>query len=770
MPQNIQRAAVIGAGNMGAGIAAHLANAGVPVLLLDRANTDGGPRNAPADKAVARQLASGGFMHPRCAELVSTGNIDDDLGHIAEADWIVEAVFEDLEVKRALYRLIDAARKPGSIVSSNTSTIPLSQLTEGLGAAFERDAVITHFFNPPRAMKLLELVGGRRTGAEVLARAAAACDQVLGKTVIRCRDTPGFIANRIGNYWMSVAVLEAMALGLTVEQADAVMGVPFGMPRTGIFGLFDYVGVNLVPLVWGSFMQTLATDDAHRRHDITRDVFISRMLARGQSGRQAGAGFYRNLEVDGRRSREALDLKTGDYRPLQPVQLDSLDLAGGDLRALCGCDDAAGRYAWRVLSHVVAYSADVAPEIADSVTDIDTAMRLGYNWSLGPFELADRVGLDLLAERLQAEGRAVPPLLAQAQARGGFYVDGLGLRPTAAAPAAETEPAPLSYAGLRRHQTRVGGHAAASLWDLGQGVLGVELHTKMNACNDGVVAVLESVPAQVAAGFRAVVIGNDHPRAFSVGADLASFVALARAQDWAGLTRFVERGQSALQALQEAPFPVVGAPFGLTLGGGCELQMACHASVAHADLAAGQPELKVGILPGWGGCTRLLERWAERRGGDALAGAMRAFTVITEGATSASAMAAVDMALLRPTDRIVFNRDRLLQQARDVAVAMTADHQPPTAPTWRVPGSAGADELMATLNEAFGLRAISQHDLVVARAIAAVLTGGSAAPGTRLTARDILRLEVQHMVELARMPASLARMEHMLATGKPLHN
>ncbi|WP_285415031.1 3-hydroxyacyl-CoA dehydrogenase/enoyl-CoA hydratase family protein [Variovorax sp. efr-133-TYG-130] len=771
MHVELSRAIVIGAGNMGAGIAAHLANAGISVLLLDRPMVDARSRNELAEQAVERQLRGAGFMHPDRAQLVESGNVEDDLARVSEADWIVEAVFEDLEIKRELYAKLERLRKPGSVVSSNTSTIPLAHLTEGLGDAFARDFVVTHFFNPPRVMKLLELVGGKKTSPDVIERVASWCDRLLGKTVIHCRDTPGFIANRIGNYWMSVAALEAKSLGLTVEEADAVMGAPFGIPRTGIFGLFDYVGVNLVPLVWGSFMKSLSADDAHRQHDVTRDPFITRMLELGRTGRAVGSGFYRTTEKGGKKIREALDLSSGEYRAVRAVQLASLDAAGRDLRSLCEQPDRGGRYAWNVLSHLVSYTSEIGPEIAGDVASIDVALRLGYNWSFGPFELADRVGVAWLAERLSAESRPVPALLKKAVEQGGFYSGERWLSTTGQWMGAVAGSGALAFSAIRRLAPRVAGNDSASLWDIGEGVLALEVHTKMNACNEQVVDLIEAAPGHVSQGFRALVIANDHPRAFSVGADIGSFVTYVKGRDWAGLVRFVERGQSALRALRMAHFPVVGAPFGLALGGGCELQLCCDASVAHAELNAGLPELKVGILPGWGGCTRLLERWIERSGGDAHLAASKVLEVLIDGTPSGSALVAVDRGLLRRTDRITMNRDRLLEDARQLALELAdGDYRPASVLHWSVLGADGAAELYARVDEQRTNLGFSEHDMVVVRAIAEVLSGGDVAAGTAVTDMDILALEVDRMVALAKTPKSLARMEHMLQTGKPLRN
>ncbi|WP_083830834.1 3-hydroxyacyl-CoA dehydrogenase NAD-binding domain-containing protein [Herbaspirillum lusitanum] len=389
MGTSIKKAVVIGAGSMGSGIAAHLANAGMNVVLMDIVPKEGG-RSSVAENAIQRQLATGGFMLPAYASLVRAANIEDDFADVADADWIVEAVIEDMAVKSNLYKSIEAVRKDDSIVSSNTSTIPLSHLTEGLGKRFAGDFLITHFFNPPRYMRLLELVSGPETHRSTVMRTRRICDEVLGKTVIDCRDKPGFIANRIGNYWMSVATLEAIKHGLTVEEADAVMSRGFGVPKTGIFGLFDLVGINLVPLVWRSLLDILPKDDDHHHFDLTKNSFIGTMLEKGLIGRKGKGGFYRQTGKGKDRIRETIDLNSGEYRLEQSPTLDALDTAGKNLRKLCEHDSAAGRYTWSVLKHLVCYSSEVAPSVADDVISVDTAMQRGYNWSEGPFQLADR--------------------------------------------------------------------------------------------------------------------------------------------------------------------------------------------------------------------------------------------------------------------------------------------------------------------------------------------------------------------------------------------
>lgn len=415
----IRRAAVLGAGSMGAGIAAQFANAGVPVDLLDIPGQ--GDRDGPARAGVARVAAARAFASPEAEALVSPGNVEDHLDRLAHVDWIVEAVIERLDIKRALFARVDGARKPGSVVSSNTSTLLRADLVAGQSAAFAQDFVITHFFNPPWVMRLVELVGGPETPPGHLDRVAEASRAVLDKVPVICRDTPGFIANRIGCFWMAAAALEAMRLGLTPQQADAVHGA-FGIPRTGVFGLFDLIGIDLVPHVWGSLHRSLTAQDAFQRFDITADPLFRRLVAEGRHGRKTGAGFYRKA-ADG--TREMLDLGSGDYTPEGPAPVLP---GGGDLAVLVADAGSLGAYAAAVLGHVVAYAAEHAPAIAADVAAVDTAVELGYSWREGPFRLADRVGAGLIAGRLRDAGQPVPLLLSAAAGMGGFYRDGRALR------------------------------------------------------------------------------------------------------------------------------------------------------------------------------------------------------------------------------------------------------------------------------------------------------------------------------------------------------
>jgi len=758
---SVQRAAVVGAGTMGAGIAAQFANAGIPVVLLDTA-APGPQRDARARAGVERQLAAGGFMRADRSRLVTTGCVEDDLGLLRDADWIVEAVIENAAIKRDLYGRIDAVRKAGAAVSSNTSTIRLATLAEGLPPGLAADLAITHFFNPPRAMRLLELVTGPATAPATAALLRDAGERLLGKTLVDCRDTPGFIANRLGCFWLAVGVQEAQALGLTVEAADAVAGAPFGVPRTGVFGLLDLIGLDLVAPVWGSLLEALPPGDALQGYRLPENPLLRALVAEGRLGRKAGGGFYRQ---DKARRREAVDLATGAYRA---EQLATLPVR--ELRALCAGEDALACYAWRLLSRVVAYAATVAPEVAEDVAAIDTAMALGYGWAEGPFALADRVGTAWIAERLRAEGAPVPALLAAAAARGGFHA----LGPDAVLGTDGAPRAVLPRPGLvtLSAENLLPGEAA-SLHDLGEGVAGFALRTKMGTWTDAVFDALAETLTRVQRDFRALVLTNDNPRGFSAGADLGQFRARIRAGDFAGIEAFVARGQAAFRALLAAPFPVVGAAQGLALGGGCEALLHCDAVVAHAELTAGLPEFNVGILPGWGGCTRLLQRRAAQRGvpQGPLAPAMAVLATLMAGRFSTSALDAQEMGLLRDSDAVVMHRDHLLAAARGWAIALAeAGYQPPPPVLMARSGASGR---LALMNEVEGNRVagrLGPHDAAIAEKLVTILTGDGCDPLRPVPEEMLYAAEREAVVALCRTPQTLARIEHMLETGKPLRN
>lgn len=770
MATTIRRVGVIGAGTMGAGIAAQVANAGVPVVLLDIVPPGTNNRSVLAETAIAKLLKTepASFMHSAAAKLVETGNLDDDLDTLADCDWIIEAVVERLDIKQSLYRKLEAVRRPGSAISSNTSTIPLAMLTEGMGGAFAQDFLITHFFNPPRYMRLLELVVGPDTGEAAAASVAEFADLTLGKSVVRCNDSPGFIANRLGIYWMQLALIEAIEQGLTVEQVDAVFGRPMGIPKTGVFGLMDLVGIDLGPHLNASMRKALPPDDAFQA--IATDVpLVLRMIAEGLTGRKGKGGFYRLDKTGGGRSRLAIDLVTGEYRPERKP-----DVAARDLAALLAAPGAVGAYAFRVLGQVIAYAATLIPGAAASVADIDEAMRLGYNWKFGPFELADKIGVGALVERLRASGMVVPPLLADAAGKT-FYRTESGRRQVLDANGSYRDlsraPGVLLLEDIKRMTKPVLRNGAAALWDIGDGVACFEIATKMNAMDDQVMRLLAQSIETVATSFKALVIYNDGAN-FSAGANLGLALFAANIAAWGEIEKMVVTGQQTYLALKYAPFPVVAAPAGLALGGGCEMILHADAVQAHAESYIGLVECGVGLIPGWGGCKEMLARFRAEptlpRG--PVPAAARVFEGVSVADVSKSAHQAREKKFLRDTDGITMNRDRLLADAKHRALAMVDGYSPPVPPEYRLAGASGRAGLNQAAAGFFARGIATAHDLVVADALAEVLTGGDADIIDTLSEQQMLDLERRAFIRLIKTAPSLARIEHTLETGKPLRN
>jgi len=773
--QPIRKAAVIGAGVMGAGIAAQIANAGVPVLLLDIVPNGAANRNALAEGAITKMLKTepAPFMSARAAKLVTAGNIDDHLGQLAECDWIIEAVVERLDVKQELYRKIDAVRRPGTAVSSNTSTIPLKLLTQGLGEAFARDFLITHFFNPPRYMRLLEIVTGTRTDEQLAQTVGRFADLALGKSVVRCKDSPGFIANRLGVYWLQVGVIEAIDLGLTVEEADAVIGKPMGIPKTGVFGLIDLVGLDLMPHINASLAKSLPPNDPF--HAANRDLpLIRKMIADGYIGRKGKGGFYRLNRAGGGKLKEAIDLASGAYRAEQKRDLPELAGASKDLRALLSSPGKIGTYAWRVLGRTLSYAAALVPEAADDITAIDEAMRLGYNWQWGPFELIDKLGAGWLAKRLEQDGLPVPELLRAAQDKS-FYRLQDGRRQYLGTDGAYHDmlrpDGVLMLEDIKRVAKPVLKNASAAAWDIGDGVLCFEFTSKSNSLDDQVIALLAKTIPVVQSQFKALVIYNEG-RNFSVGANLGLALFAANIAAWSEIEKLIAAGQQTYKALKYAPFPVVSAPSGMALGGGCEILLHSDAVQAHAESYLGLVECGVGVVPGWGGCKEMLSRWSTSgllpRG--PMPAPSKVFETVSTATVSKSAAEAKELLFLRADDGITMNRYRLLADAKALALKLAADYVPPKPVELKLPGASG--RLAFTMAaEGFHHRGMAtDHDMVVADALADVLSGGPTDPVDVVTEDQLLTLERAAFMRLVRTAGTLARIEHLLVTGKPLRN
>ncbi|MBE1237467.1 enoyl-CoA hydratase/isomerase family protein [Phaeovibrio sulfidiphilus] len=774
---DIKKAAVIGAGVMGAGIAAHMANAGIPVLLLDIVPENATDRSVIAREAIERlkKTRPAPLMSAAGARLMTPGNIEDDLNQLADCDWIVEAISEHPGRKQALYEKIEAVRRDGSIVSSNTSTIPLSVLTAGLGERFRRDFLITHFFNPPRYMRLLELVTGPDTNPAKVEVVRAFCDRFLGKGVVDCRDRPGFLANRLGAFWMQVAVVEALERGIDVETADAVLGRPFGVPKTAVFGLLDLVGLDLIPAVNASLAGALEPDDPFRAY--ARPIpLIETLIAQGFTGRKGRGGFYR-LERDGAtRTRLVLNLKTGDWEAERKPRPAVLKQAGKDLRVLLESPTPEGEYARAVMARTLAYAAHMVGDATDDPHAIDLAMTLGYGWKHGPFELLDRIGPSLVIGLLEQLGEAIPPFLKTLNGRTVYTVQD-GRRQVLQGTGADV---PVSRAAgvLRLSDIKLAGKPVfrgpgGSLWDLGDGVACFELTSKMGTFDAGVLKSLATSLERVGQSFGALVLYNDNERAFSAGANLGMALFAANMAAWPMIANLVEAGQKTFMAMRSAPFPVVGAPSGLALGGGCEILLHCDAVQAHAETYMGLVETGVGFVPAWGGCAEMLHRWQTAPGypKGPMPAVARTFEILSMATVSESAQHAKELLYLRKTDGITMNRDRLLADAKARALSMIEGYEPTGPREYVLPGPAGRTALDLAVSAFLKQGRATPHDVVVAGALADVLTGGPEAdPKTPLPESALLELEGEAFLRLARTPATLARVEHMLATGKPLRN
>ncbi len=772
MVDQVKKVCVIGAGVMGAGIAAQVANAGIPVLLLDIVPREGDDRDAVAKGAVDKMLKTdpAPFMSKRAAKLVETGNIDDHLDRVAECDWIVEAIVERLDIKQALYAKLEALKRPGTAVSSNTSTIPLGNLVEGRSDQFKADFLITHFFNPPRYMRLVEIVRGEHTDVAVAEKVEDFVDRFMGKRIVRAKDTPGFIANRIGTYWLAIAINAAMDQGLTVEEADQIGGRPMGVPKTGIFGLVDLVGVDLMPLLSNSLSSTLPAGDPY--FDTVRPLpLVDKMIAEGFTGRKGKGGFYRFDKAT--RTKLSLDLATGEYRPeAKPAELPGK--TGKDLAALIAEPGKIGTYAWSILGNTLSYAAMLVGEAADDVVAIDDAMKLGYNWKYGPFELIDRMGPGVLAARLAAEGRNVPAILTTAGDRPFYRVEN-GQRQylTAAGEYADVPRADgvelLEDIKLRSQPILT--NLSASLWDVSDGVAALEFHTKMNALDDQVVALINEAIPVVRERFKALVVYNEASN-FSAGANLGAAMFAVGAGLWDMVEASVSGGQQAYKALKYAPFPVVSAPAGLALGGGCEILLHADAVQAHAETYAGLVECGVGLVPGWGGNGEMLDRWTKSRTlpNGPMPVLTKVFQAISTAQVAKSAAEAKEMMILRKDDGITMNRDRLLADAKAKALSLVEGYAAPEKPTFRLAGESGRTGLNMALADFHKKGMATDYDLVVADRLAEVLTGGEADLVDTVTEDQLLDLERAAFMASVKDPRTQARVVHMLQTGKPLRN
>ncbi len=805
---NINKVAVIGAGVMGSGIAAQVANAGLPVVLLD-IKIEG---KCLASEAVAKMLKTepAAFMRKSNAKLITCGNIEDDLDKLADIDWIIEVVIENLEIKHKTYKILQKHRKKDSIISSNTSTIPLHKLTQGQSQEFKRDFMITHFFNPPRYMKLLELVTSKDTSQDAIETVRSFCDERLGKGVVDCHDTAGFIANRLGVFWLTAGVNEAIKQSISIDVADAVMSKPCGIPKTGIFGLIDLVGIDLMPKLSESLLSNLPKDDAYR--DIFIDhKFVHEMIEQGYTGRKGKGGFYR-LNPDapkGAREKQALDLNKNSFSENQYIKsekkaaqsLASVKAGREGLKAVVTTDDEGGKYAWEVLKHTLFYAAELVGEVADTVHDIDEAMKLGYNWKFGPFEMIDALGdkktggAKWFADKLLDDDIGVPEILDQVS-DGTFYRIHDGKQQYFGTDGnyhdVKRSDGVLLLRDIKLTSKPVLKNASAKVWDIGDGVLCFEHCSKMNTFDEQIFDMLEEANKLITKSddYKALVIYNEGSH-FSAGANLGLAIFMINIAMWAQVENFISRGQKVFMDLKFAPFPMVSAPSGMALGGGCEILLASDAVQAYSETYCGLVEVGVGLLPGWGGCKEMILRFQEREkqafkdnlekiGKQGLwfspdttpVGAVRkAFEVIGMASVAKSAFEAKEIGYFRENDGITMNRDRLLYDAKKRALELAEGYEAPEMREDIRLGGAGAKcALDLAVSDLRKSGKATPYDEVVSDHLAAVLSGGDNDYMDVLNEYDLLKLELTEFMKLLHNDGTLERIEHMLSTGKPLRN
>ncbi|MDJ0614837.1 MAG: 3-hydroxyacyl-CoA dehydrogenase NAD-binding domain-containing protein [Rhizobiaceae bacterium] len=763
---DIKRVCVIGGGTMGAGIAAQCANAGVDVLLLD-IKTDG-DANAVAEGSVKRILESDPplLMRKDNIERITVGNIEDNLAEAGACDWICEAIVERLDIKKGLYASLLPHLKPTTLVSSNTSTIPIKLLVEDAPQDFKERFCITHFFNPVRYMRLLELVKGEETRDDVISALHDFNDRMLGKGVVNCADTPGFLGNRVGVFALQAAVHEAVALGLDIEEADAIFGRPMGIPKTGAFGLYDLIGLDLMGDVVRSLNSILEQGDPF--HEVGgENKVVNDHVARGFRGNKSGEGFYREKENG---DREAWNLRSESWRP-RNRDLPELALRGEKegLTVLIEGDDKLSTFAWRVLARILTYSASLVPDVTHSPQDIDDAMKLGYNWVQGPFEMIDTIGSGKLVERLEAEGWHVPEFLRNSAGKPFYMPEGNVLKVRHWD--GELYPVDLPDGVVRFHMTRrtmtpVSENEGASLFHLEDGVRLVEFHTKANALDDTCMAIVHEAANDPGPG---IIVHNDAQH-FSAGVNLERFLAFIEAEDWDGIDQFLQRFQHAVEALRYCNAPVVGAPSGLAIGGGYEVLAHCDKVVAHSNSVLGLVETTVGVVPGGGGVKETYLRWYKATGDWAKA-ARNTFDQIGYAQTASSPDEAIPMQyFVEGRDTQVMNRDRLIEGAKAALAAMSNGYKPRERPAFKLAGGAAQTEMDEFLEKGKEKGWFFSHDVMVASTVAEIMTGGSDSGMIEVDEREMFARERAAFIKLAKTKETHERIFSLLRNGTSIRN
>jgi 3-hydroxyacyl-CoA dehydrogenase len=807
MKRRIEKAVVLGAGTMGSRIAAHFANAGLPCVLLDIV-PPGSPPGTPPDlrnKIVragldaAKKSKPAAFFTAALADRVAIGNFEDDLARCAEADWIIEVVAENLEIKRKLLARVAQVRKPGAIVTTNTSGLPVHLIAEGMSEEFQQHWAGTHFFNPPRYLKLVELIPGPKTSPEVIETVSEFCDRRLGKGVVVAKDTPNFIANRIGTFSMLNALRLMGALGMTIEEVDACTGPAIGQPKSATFRTADIVGLDVLLHVVKNIYDSVPNDESREMYKVP--ALVEEMARRGWLGDKTGQGFYKRVKGDGDKEILTLDVQTMEYRPRQKARFASLETGKAiedtpeRLRALLAPvlegqkGDKAQQFLWGALSETCLYAARRVPEISDHVVDVDRAMRWGFGWELGPFELIDAIGDKAFAAQVQKEGRTLPPVLEKllASGRKGFYESEKGTTAvfdiaTGGAKKVEEPTGVLILKSRKDAGREVERNSGASLIDLGDGVVCCEFHSKMNAIGADLIAMVHKGLKRLETDFDAMVIANQAVN-FSVGANLMLVLVGAQEQEWDELHLAVKQFQNVNLAIKYAPKPVVAAPQGMALGGGCEISLHAVRIQAAAEAYIGLVEAGVGLIPGGGGTKEMLIRANEHAAGgedlDLFHALKPVFEAIAMAKVGTSAEECRELGFLRREDGVSMNRDRLVADAKEAALALVRGGYKPPAASWQ---EGAQTTQIKVLGESFLSGAklaihmlqrggyATDHDAQVARKLANILAGGPLSAAQLVSEQYVLDLEREAFVSLCGEKKTQERIAHTLKTGKPLRN
>jgi 3-hydroxyacyl-CoA dehydrogenase len=789
MTKPIRRVAVLGAGVMGAGIAAHLANAGVPVLLLDIVPPklegadlkDRGKRNSFASGAMKKLLKSkpAAFTHAGNKGLIEIGNFDDDLERVKGVDLIIEAIIERLDIKRSLFgKLEKILEGSDTIIASNTSGLRIVDMMEGRSEAFRKHFLVTHFFNPPRYMKLLELVCGQDTEGAVARRIEQFGREVLGKGIVYAKDTPNFVGNRIGAHSMMASIHLMLEMDLTPEDVDAITGKPMGHPKSATFRTGDVVGLDTLVHVVDNCHEVLTDDEDRSVFEVP--AYIRKMIEAKQLGSKTKAGFYRKT----RAGIETLDPKTGEYRGRggdkairSACKGLNDDDAGARVRKLVATEGVVGEFAWKSMSRSMAYAARRVGEISDDIASIDDALRWGYNWELGPFETWDALGFAETVARMQKDGIALPESIVKMREAGasGFYSDGRVYdlaKGDYVAKKRDTREVTLT--ALRHGDKPVLKNDGAEAWDLGDGILGFTFKSKANSLDADNIPLLGEALQRAEEDFRGLLLFNEGEH-FCVGANLLYVVMAAQQKQWDQINDLVKQLQTAMQAMKYARVPVVSAPFGMTLGGGLELCFASDAVQAASETYSGLVEVGIGLIPGGAGTLnmlwRALEGIPEGAEVDTYAYVTQVFKNIAMANVATSAEQAKRNGYFRHTDGVSFDRARQLHEAKQRLIGLAeAGYHPPIPRAHKLPGASGVATLTMMVNTLVSGGYASEHDALIGAKLANVLCGGAAGASRPVTEQEVLELEREAFVSLCGEQKSQERMQHMLMKNKPLRN